>query len=383
MPTIEHFGSNFSRQSKHQAPVIGLRGQPITQQAVVVVNHFFENDIDSRSTDDSKTWGTYSDNPAVLSAQLGEWVLYRPNENFGRKLPNSTVDMTPVNGFTSVNGLLKTDVVRALGICINPSAKNNTGEGDDEYGVTQISGTHTGINMGAETIFPMDKVYLIPEPYYRVDENGRKWPMIEMEAVGYPKDKLLAQTITFRGKDISRQSAYLHRNLKALVQANAAGRDADSMIANFNRVLKESKFLPSMPLHDWGLLEGCYLVMQRERYKPDEMNRRQSILQVVIPLVVKVLNSVYDKIDKENRKYSRSIGEDWVKPNSTDLHVEDYDNETKFADFYEQAEEKLRAAQHMRYNEHLDWLASFYLGTAMNLAPSGGSLDIMLGVGRG
>lgn len=382
MTSVEYLGQSFSRAPKYQAPVHGKRGQPTTQQAVVVINNFYESDIDNRSTDESKTWGTYTDNKAVMSVQPFEWVVFRPNENFGRNLPNSTVDMTPVNAFSCVNGLLKTDEIRFMGLCLNPSASNNTNKGEDDYGVTQVSGTHTGYNTGAETIQPFDLVYWIPEPYCRVDENGRKMPMIDMEGFGYPKDKLMGQVITIKGKDASRQSAFVNSRLSDVIDKHTSNSSKGAIDA-FRQVLKESKIREGMPLYEWGLLEGAYLAMEKYRYLADEVARRTKIETFVIPLVFAVLKQVYDKIDKQHRKYTKNLGEEWVSPQSMDLNAADFLDEARHNAFFKEASVKLRRAQHHKYNEHMDWLQATYVGMALNLSPSGMPLDILLRAGRG
>jgi len=361
------------------------RGQPITPQALVVINCNFDNDKQNRERDEKEILAPYSDEDAVYSAAKGEWCLARV-DTFYTRGPRPTIEEeSPVHAFTSVNGLRKNDRVVALGIVDNPSQQHNGDITRDFAGVARIAGAATGTNTGAEAIHAMSHVYLIPVPYTVHDENGDLQPGIDYSGLGVPSNKFYPQTIALATGSVNKQTAWLRRQIDDLVTGpniRNPNNDPKKLKSNIDKFLTEGNYHSDMPLWNWAHIYASWRLLQDQTplIMDDQNINNGEIINFSWPYATGAWKQYKSEQDRWKSRFLQSIGEYSNIPVSDfDIPpVDTADLRQKFLELIIQLVIALGRCQSL----HQEYLETFYLGLATTNSPPGGPLDIILRASR-
>ncbi len=359
------------------------RGQPISPQALVVLNVSFENDIGSRSQKPDEIYAPYTEDPKVYNAQKGEWCLARVDDFYTRGSRPTLVDQSSVTAITCVNGLKKSDRVVALGICDNPSMQHNGDQNADFMGVARIAGSCTGINTGPEPIPAMSQVFLLPDPYVITDEeSGEKIPGISNVELGYPANKFLPRTIAMTTSDTSTLSRSLELRLEDTAKnAVADNWSAQKFDTEVKRNIQDVGVTIDWPLYSWGQLRSAALVLE-ELHETETADLSFNQKELLIDYQMDVLNRIKGQDHFWAQKYFTSLGKE-------DLPFKTYQKQTLEADFNDSRlgynksiGRQLRRTSDSLLLRNIDMCNQYYLGLSTTNSKPGRPLDIILRASR-
>lgn len=386
------------RQTKHQGKA---RNDPVQYEALINTNADMSSDQKNRNQNPEQTWAPYSDNKETYRVQRGEWALARVG-GFDKRDARQVDEIgLVISVFSALNGLSKTDCIKAVGIIENPSLGHGTSSVYTNAGSVRWGGKGTAQNTGPETIHTGDRVYLSLQPYTIV-QNGQVVPAIDFnpsrikdendDGVGIPEDKFYAASVVFNACTALQAFDHLRRDLgnkkqmKKLISSNSAS----AFRKEVDDVLSKGQLTSDMPLFQAGHLLAVKLAIYHFEFVLTANQQTANLWSVIAECAQIAMNTYLKDVGGLKQRWDRSLHDS--VPRETTLKTaslaqvldttvtQNGPAHTKAIrqKLCPQIETALQRLEHLQ----TEWMNRMYVGTALVNAGKGDQIHMALALGK-
>lgn len=392
------------------------RDSPTMDQAVVVLTCSYPKMIDEqRELDNAQTgvsWekGTVYAPPSKTGINgicvRGNVVLCDQDDYLQSQSRNVIAAGPQLRVYDYVNNLSKRRRCRVVGIATSESDSTD-GSGDTAITI-RIAGTATTTNTGKEPIYPLNRVYAIPDPNLI---NTSKGPMPHIRPYGQPADKVLATIISLPDTFMFEQILSIELEIYSMIERNentikeGDKQSADAAFSNIwselnkycNAELGRKLYGDETYMKDYGHLYGCSKLLDRLLMQGNTQWRKgQSEADHLVnmtqacELLRRALHQFHDEREDVVKHLYLNLTTEanttmkaelskwkgnpmrWIEE-VNGVHVPNGTN-------ISQMQELVATDLHIINAECVSYMERFYLGLSLCFSPPGSDLDVCLGV---
>lgn len=344
------------------------RGDPIAPQGQVVMPCLVGASLIRRTNDPTKSVAPQSDDPMVDRVHRGDWAFFTPSSLDTR--PTRATNNTPtISVSTNVNGFPKDEPFAFAGVITFQGQGKGVNETTDNAATLVLQGTATGRNTGPETIHVGSQVFLNEYPYLTQDASGKVIPAIEDP--GWASNFAPPATHSFSSANVLVLVNKLQKCVYQIFRTKTPATHR-ALVEELKLVAKENELVGDCPLQLYPLMFAAHLIScskTQTQYRLADVEQRIFLAYS--------LNEYNKYLERTHKKYDNS------------LHVHNR-NELKKTFSHDSTLEYLQAEAFVLTNDAMaslvakfqEYFAKRFVGTALNTAPTGQPLDVLLRTSR-
>jgi hypothetical protein len=235
------------------------RGDPPAPQAQIVMTVDTRSDGITRTHDPAKAVAPMSDDASVNRAIRGEVAFIEADSYDSRGVRPGLNGAPMVQVSTNVNGLSIDSNFAVAGIITNAGMGKGEDLSKDNAGTLVMGGTAGTTNTGPDIIPPITHVYVTPDPYKMIDQDGNELPAFEDP--GLPPTKFLPATRPLNSASvltlIKRIQGTIHETFD--LQPPKTSEELISKLKHNNEQILDIH--KSHPLYLYGIMFAAKLLM--------------------------------------------------------------------------------------------------------------------------
>lgn len=410
--------SSSSRRTSNREIASQGRGQPCTQQGMVVGNvKFAREEFDKRKLNMGRNANDLIaplGDPSSFQAMQGE-VCFAPVNDYGVTSSDSLSSDIEVSVTTTVNGWRKDEDAIVVGVVRNARPLSS----QDSAGTCAFIGTQTIINTGPDDIVAGDMVYISLYPMVVIDDRGVKRPQVSIEEPGIPgyggqlnaegeyAPKFRPSTYAIRDNSIY---SFIAKGVKLLNGHKFSTVSPAAFTASMNKM---SSAVKTMYLnHDMEMPARHYLAMEISQRAISEIasmcitNRgnvsdafvayTNPVTGVFVKELESLLEPYFERKQRSRKKFIEALGvssssasrHDWRPSKRAKLDNNNSDTPNVVAcgehmlAIYKEVSTLLETAKLECVCEQHNFMRKRVLGKCIKGGPPGGGMDIALGYGH-